>query len=103
MGLENFGKYIWSNFSNPIYESVARLRKFAPQRRKERKEEKKKEEKQILLQKQHLLSGFCLSLRSLRLCGARIFYSATPSYRTGPGRGPSYRARMTPANNTIAI
>jgi hypothetical protein len=74
MGLENFGKYIWSNFSNPIYESVARLRKFAPQRRKERKEEKKKEEKQILLQ--HLPSCSCLSLRSLRLCGARVFYYA---------------------------
>jgi hypothetical protein len=30
---------------------VARLRKFAPQRREERKEEKKKEEKPVILQK----------------------------------------------------
>jgi hypothetical protein len=50
--------------------SVARLRKFAPQRREERKEERRRfyDEKQL-----------CLSLPPSRLCGASFFDPATLS------------------------
>jgi hypothetical protein len=60
-------------------ESVARSRKFAPQRRKGRKEEKKKEEKPILLQKKIfslLFFSFFAAFASLR---CKVFHLATLS------------------------
>jgi hypothetical protein len=63
-----------SVFSLPK-ESVAKSRKFAPQRRKGRKEEEKKEEKPILLLKAALsllLLSFFASFASLR-CKVFLF------------------------------
>jgi hypothetical protein len=62
-------------------ESVAKSRKFTPQRHKGRKEE----EKPILLLKTALSLFFYLSLRPSRLCGAMFFYSAILTLRERAG------------------